>query len=83
MKKRLLQVITFIFISILIISCQTIKITPDYSNPENWAYYAEGIDKDVDLFLICPTVDMGEKGPPRRAALNVSYPVTETYSFST
>lgn len=62
MKKRLLQVITFIFISILIISCQTIKITPDYSNLENWAYYAEGMDNDVDLFLICPTVDMGEKG---------------------
>ena len=30
----------------------------DYSIEENWAYYSIGDDKDVDLFLICPTVDM-------------------------
>ena len=30
----------------------------DYSAPENWAYYALGEEKPVDLFLICPTVDM-------------------------
>ena len=30
----------------------------DYSSEENWAYYSIGDDKDVDLFLICPTVDM-------------------------
>lgn len=29
----------------------------DYSAEENWAYYAIGEDKAVDLFLICPTVD--------------------------
>ena len=27
-----------------------------------WAYYAEGEGKDADLFLICPTVDMGKDG---------------------
>ena len=32
--------------------------TLDYSSEENWAYYSIGDDKDVDLFLICPTVDM-------------------------
>ena len=30
----------------------------DYSIEENWAYYSIGDGKDVDLFLICPTVDM-------------------------
>ena len=29
----------------------------DYADPENWAYWAEGEDKAVDVFLICPTVD--------------------------
>ena len=31
--------------------------TLDYGNAENWAYFALGEDKDVDVFLICPTVD--------------------------
>ena len=34
----------------------------DYSQGENWAYYAVGEDKKADLFLICPTVDMGADG---------------------
>ena len=34
----------------------------DYSQGENWAYYAVGEDKEADLFLICPTVDMGVDG---------------------
>ena len=29
----------------------------DYSDESNWAYYAIGEDKPVDLFLIAPTVD--------------------------
>ena len=32
-------------------------LLPDYSKEENWAYFALGEGKDVDLFLICPTVD--------------------------
>ena len=33
----------------------------DYSDPENWAYYGIGENKDVDLFLICPTVTANEE----------------------
>lgn len=62
MKKKLLKITILAFISIFIISCRTVDTSVDYSNPENWAYYAEGSNKDVDLFLVCPTVDMGEKG---------------------
>ena len=29
----------------------------DYARPENWAYFAVGENKPVDVFLICPTVD--------------------------
>ena len=34
----------------------------DYSQKENWAYYGVGEYKAADLFLICPTVDMGKNG---------------------
>ncbi len=33
----------------------------DYSITDNWAYYGIGDDKDADLFLICPTVDMNDE----------------------
>ena len=29
----------------------------DYDKAENWAYFDMGQDKEVDVFLICPTVD--------------------------
>ncbi len=29
----------------------------DYGDEANWAYYAMGEDRGVDVFLICPTVD--------------------------
>ncbi len=34
----------------------------DYSDPENWAFWNYGEDKDADLFIVCPTVDMGKAG---------------------
>ena len=33
----------------------------DYSSHGNWAYFALGENKPVDLFLICPTVDMNDE----------------------
>lgn len=33
----------------------------DYAKEENWVYFGIGEDKDVDLFLICPTVDMNDE----------------------
>ena len=29
----------------------------DYADAANWAYFEDGSDRDVDVFLICPTVD--------------------------
>lgn len=37
------------------------KAEPDYSKTDNWAYYGIGEEKDVDLFLIAPTVDMKDE----------------------
>ncbi len=34
---------------------------PDYSDENNWAYFGIGEEKDADLFLICPTVDMKDE----------------------
>ena len=33
----------------------------DYSNEENWAYFGIGEDKEADLFLVCPAVDMRDE----------------------
>ena len=33
----------------------------DYANLANWAYYGDGENKDADVFLICPTVDMKDE----------------------
>lgn len=35
---------------------------PDYGDRSNWAYYQDSGDKKADLFFVCPTVDLGEKG---------------------
>ena len=34
----------------------------DYALEENWAYYQSGQEKQADLFIVCPTVDMGKAG---------------------
>lgn len=34
----------------------------DYSDMTNWAYWNEGSDKAADLFIVCPTVDIGRNG---------------------
>ena len=35
--------------------------TISYADKENWAYYGIGENRDVDLFLVCPTVDMNDE----------------------
>ncbi len=34
----------------------------DYSDMSNWAFWDSGEDKEADLFIVCPTVDMGKAG---------------------
>lgn len=33
----------------------------DYSDENNWAYFGIGEEKEADLFLICPTVDLNDE----------------------
>lgn len=34
----------------------------DYSDEESWAFWDFGNNKNADLFIVCPTVDMGKSG---------------------
>ena len=62
LRRQIAKALVSLPILLILISCQTMEVSPDYSDPSSWAYYAEGDDEDVDLFLVCPTVDMGEEG---------------------
>ena len=42
----------------------------DYSLNENWAYFAEGEGKDVDVFFVAPTVDMAKDGNTNMSMTN-------------
>ena len=66
-KNRTKRIISVIMVSVMMLAllcaCNTQKTdTLDYSKSENWAYNAVGDGKNADLFLICPTVDMGKNG---------------------
>ena len=68
MKKRTLirlAAIAVIVIAVLLAGCgkgpDTVVSPVDYSQAENWAYLGLGENKDADLFLICPTVDMNDE----------------------
>ena len=64
MKKRLLAIWICTAVLICAVGCGGSQkaeesgtsdpdLQPDYSKEENWAYFALGEDKDVDLFLSC------------------------------
>ena len=65
MKKKTAALCMLLALCLVMTGCgkaaEPIIATTDYSVAENWAYYAEGEGKEVDLFLICPTVDMNEE----------------------
>ena len=62
MKKTIALVLVSVMMLSLLGACAKKSDTVDYSDIANWAYYAEGAGKAADLFLICPTVDMGKDG---------------------
>ncbi|MDD3411152.1 MAG: DUF3089 domain-containing protein [Eubacteriales bacterium] len=61
--KRLLLMLTIAALCLLCGCALAEGDAPlDYAAPENWAYFTEDADKPADVFLICPTVDMGRNG---------------------
>ena len=61
MKKRIRALAVLLAVVLLLptlaFAANTADAALDYANRDNWAYFAMGEDKDVDVFLICPTVD--------------------------
>ena len=48
-------------VTIIAANRKVLELSPDYSASENWAYLGVGKEQEVDLFLICPTVDMKDE----------------------
>ena len=65
-SKRIKRAVALITLAVMMLgvlcACSQKADVTDYSQSENWAYYAVGEGKEADLFLICPTVDMGKDG---------------------
>lgn len=57
MKKTLLMIAVLFFLFSLAALAESV----DYGDADNWAYFAVGSERDADLFLICPTVDMRDE----------------------
>ena len=62
MNKTVALILATVMMLTLCCACSPKSDTVDYAQSENWAYYAVGEGKEADLFLICPTVDMGKDG---------------------
>lgn len=62
MKRSLALLMVAVLLLALLCACGQKVDTVDYAQGESWAYYGIGEGKEADLFLICPTVDMGKNG---------------------
>lgn len=60
MRKRLNVLLTFLVFIFVLTGCRSTSALV-YSNSDNWAILPANSEKDVDLFIICPTVDLGSK----------------------
>ncbi len=55
--------LTNIIFLVLVLCCNfAFANGPDYADTENWAYWRAGGMKEADLFIIAPTVDLGNNG---------------------
>ena len=70
--KKTVAIIITVMMLMLCCACTQKPDTIDYSKSENWAYFSVGEDKQADLFLICPTVDMGSNGNYNMSMENTS-----------
>lgn len=64
MSKQILSVLAAVLLAFVCANAAETESTAsivDYANPASWAYYSDGNNKDADVFLICPTVDMNDE----------------------
>jgi len=65
MKANLLKAVICCLLTVLLLTSASTaeeRSHLSYDDPCNWSYWAEGENKPADLFLICPTVDLGTDG---------------------
>ena len=62
LMNHIRRIAVFLTVLIMVAGSLFCSSPVDYSDQDNWAYYGIGEGKDADLFLICPTVDMGTDG---------------------
>ena len=61
--KKAIQFIAACFLLLSLFGCRAAEpAAPDYADSSNWAYWQIGQEKNVDLFLLCPTVFSGNAG---------------------
>nr|WP_255883490.1 MULTISPECIES: DUF3089 domain-containing protein [unclassified Ruminococcus] len=60
-KKRISLIMSAVILLLFLASCAQNETPAEsiYSDKNNWAYFAQGENKNADLFLICPTVYSG------------------------
>ncbi len=69
MKKKVIRLLAMLLAAVMLMGAGIASPSeiengtdaPDYSQAENWAYNGIGENKDADVFLICPTVDMNDE----------------------
>ncbi len=64
--RRRITLIVCVLSALMLGGCVTVRVNMpssgvDYADKGNWAYYGVGDDKDADLFLIAPTVDVKDE----------------------
>ena len=61
--KRIAALLLAAVCALSTLGCKKTADAIDYAKVENWAYLEEGTDdQQVDLFFLCPTVDLGKDG---------------------
>lgn len=65
-NRRVLLALILLVTAVVLSGClyigKTHETDVDWSLRENWAFFGDGENKEADLFIICPTVDMGKGG---------------------
>ena len=60
MLKKAISLLLILTVCCAVLMTSGVAVSVDYADPACWAYYGDGENKDTDVFLICPTVDMND-----------------------
>ena len=61
MLKKAISLLLILTVCCAVLMTSGVAVSVDYADPACWAYCGDGENKDADVFLICPTVDMNDE----------------------